>query len=1388
MSSTRSRNVVAASACLILMLSESPCFGQQVDRFTELDGEFEQSILGIFQSHCLECHSAKEVDGDLDLEQFARFADVRRDPAVIEKIVEMILSEEMPPEGSRQLSVEQRRQLLTWSTSYLNAEALANAGDPGEAVLRRLNNAEYTYTIQDLTKVDLDPTHDFPIDGAAGEGFTNSGVSLSMSPALFQKYLDAAKSVAAHMVLLPDGIRFSNSTHRPDWEDEILFEIWKIYARHTSGATDASLLDRWNQDAMKSTANDGRVDLVPYLTLLIEYREQLTGQAGEGTRRLLEEAARRNLSPMYVQKLAAMLLEENQPSLIFDEIRRRYLSAAPTDAGSIAEEISRWQDRLWGFRPIGHLGLVQSWQFPKSPIIESGTFRVPLNHADDDPAVIFLSSFSLGELQSTGWIEWRGARIERPGRPPISLRDLPAAAKQLPKFRAELRERVAEYLGAADAIRRAEGDVVVTRIARQRDVDPLLLNALLDYLGIENSNPVMIPHRFTQLAHNTAGYEFVTSWVEPDASALSLVSNSSDETVHIPGRLGPRQVAVHPRPERWVAAGWLSPVSGSVNIAPHVADAHDNCGNGIAWRVELRRGSQRRILAAGAVDLGGRANIASINDLAIQSGDLISLVIDARDRSHVCDLTEIELSITETEGEQREWSLSKDCADDVAAGNPHEDRFGNPGIWHFYWGYVDGQPTDVTIPPNSLLANWLDARTSDQASAIAERLGSLLIGRAHPAVNSADRDVMESLTALDGDVLSRVDLKALSERFAESNETEYGIDLKRFGQGREDVPIPATAFVTDTNEVLQLVLPASFCRDAEFVVTGMSRNGAAQLGISAEKPEVSALNSARPIVAQDGNAELEFLDRSFDAFRDLFPAAMCHARIVPVDEVVTLLLFHREDMHLQRLMLSEQEIDRLNQLWEELHFVSKDALRIETALEQILEFATQDADPRRFDPVLAPIAEGANRFRKQLVESESKHLEALTEFANSAFRRPLTMEEQARIGSFYEQLRESNIPHDEAMRTTLVRVLTSPTFLFRLEHRQSASELADQTAHLVTSHELASRLSYFLWSSTPDETLLRNARRGALLDEAVLQEETRRMLRNAKVRRLAIEFGCQWLHLRDFDLHDEKSETLFPEFVELRESMYEEAVIFFTDFFQNDRSILSLIDADHVFVNPELAAHYQIPTTAQAWQRIDNAREYGRGGVLALAATLSRQSGASRTSPILRGTWVSETLLGERLPKPPPNVPQLRDDERATETLSVRELISRHSADPACVKCHQKIDPYGFSLEHYDAIGRLRSRDTEGRVIETDARLPDGFELDGIESLRKYLLTERREDFVRQFCKKLLGYSLGRGVQLSDKPLLDQMIQDLERRDYRVFVAMEAIVSSKQFRMIRSRE
>lgn len=378
---------------------------------------------------------------------------------------------------------------------------------------------------------------------------------------------------------------------------------------------------------------------------------------------------------------------------------------------------------------------------------------------------------------------------------------------------------------------------------------------------------------------------------------------------------------------------------------------------------------------------------------------------------------------------------------------------------------------------------------------------------------------------------------------------------------------------------------------------------------------------------------------------------------------------------------------------------------------------------------------------------------------------------------FYHALRATELSHEQSMEKLLTRILASPAFLYRLENVPESS-----SAEWVTNYEMATRLSFFLWSSLPDAKLREIADQKQLQSLKVLQQQAQRMLGSSKMRRLAEQFACQWLHLRGFDQNSAKNEQLYPEFSDLRWAMYEEVVRFWIDMFQNNRSILDVIQSDHSFLNRELARHYGLEQPlGDTWTRSAGMKAAGRGGVLGMASVLASQSGASQSSPILRGNWVFETLLGQGLPNPPVGVPTL--PEKPPQGMTTRQLIEQHSSNAGCARCHAKIDPFGFALEQFDAVGQSRED-----AVNTISRLEDGTQIEGLAGLQEYLMNEKRDLFVRQFCRKLLGFALGRELQLSDELLVDEMISALEQNEYRCHAAIMCIIASEPFRKIRGTE
>ena len=656
------------------------------------------------------------------------------------------------------------------------------------------------------------------------------------------------------------------------------------------------------------------------------------------------------------------------------------------------------------------------------------------------------------------------------------------------------------------------------------------------------------------------------------------------------------------------------------------------------------------------------------------------------------------------------------------------------------------------------------------------------------------------------DILLR-DVAAASSRLVPGDaRVEKSTDFLLFGKHPNGQAIDPNSFCVQAPAVIEIRLPAKLASGRELVTTAVLEHESG--GEGSVQPEVVAgtadnpsgllpsavtvtlsdvnigadtrtVSYTRPILVGQASKARERFASSMEEYRGVFPPALCYTQIVPTDETLTLTLYYREDDHLARLMLDDTQRARVDRLWTELRYVAREPLRRLDVLESLLETTIDHPQEGIFDSLVTPFNENAAAFRAELIATEPKHLAALIEFADRAYRKPLTVEAAARLRILYRQLREEKLSHDEAFRLTLAQVFLASPFLYRLESAPRGTSAA-----AVSDWELASRLSYFLWSSQPDEQLRAAASEGTLHIPEVLASQSMRMLADARVRRLATEFACQWLHIYDFGALG-KSDKYFPEFENLRGDMYEESILFFTDLFQHDRSLLSLLDADHTFVNERLAEFYGIRgVEGEPWRRVEGMRKHGRGGILGLSTTLAKQAGATRTSPILRGNWVAAVLLGERLPRPPQNVPQLADT--VPKGLSERELFELHSSDASCAKCHQRIDPFGFALERFDAIGWRRDNDLAGRAIHTKTKLPDGSEIDGLAGLRDYLLGTRRDAFLRQFCRKLLGYALGRETQLADEPLLTEMMEQLAENNHRFSVVVKAIVLSDQFQKKRA--
>ena len=404
----------------------------------------------------------------------------------------------------------------------------------------------------------------------------------------------------------------------------------------------------------------------------------------------------------------------------------------------------------------------------------------------------------------------------------------------------------------------------------------------------------------------------------------------------------------------------------------------------------------------------------------------------------------------------------------------------------------------------------------------------------------------------------------------------------------------------------------------------------------------------------------------------------------------------------------------------------------------------------------------------------------LTRLARRAYRRPVDAADIDPLLELFAIGRADGHRFEDGIEMALSGVLVSPSFLFRAPRAPEGIEPG--SPYRLSDIDLASRLSFFLWSSIPDEELLDLAERGRLRDPAVLDERIARMLADPKAGALVENFGGQWLHLRN--VADWTPDPVrFADFDDsLRYAFERETELFLDHLIREDRSVLELIDADYTFLNERLAGFYGIDGVNGGYFRRVPLAGTARGGILTHGSVLMVTSYPTRTSPVLRGKWVLENLLGAPPPPPPPDVPAL---EAGAETSagSLREALERHRANPACAACHAKLDPLGFALENFDAVGAFRTED-EGATVEASGALPDGTLVDGPAGLRR-VLRDRRDEFVETLAAKLLTYAIGRGLEHYDQPAVREIRRRVEAADYRFSALVSAVVDSVPFRLRR---
>ncbi|MBM83223.1 MAG: hypothetical protein CMJ78_21895 [Planctomycetaceae bacterium] len=550
--------------------------------------------------------------------------------------------------------------------------------------------------------------------------------------------------------------------------------------------------------------------------------------------------------------------------------------------------------------------------------------------------------------------------------------------------------------------------------------------------------------------------------------------------------------------------------------------------------------------------------------------------------------------------------------------------------------------------------------------------------------------------------------------------------------------------------------------------------------------------------------------------------------------------FFRDDQPLCKLVLNDEQNKELNRLWDELNFgtgITERRLRgfvfFERSERNFMKHPDFDSikeeDPKLTEPdTLARFEQiylarsnvrlqgeelakhpvsvffeafrvGLERERSQWQDGRSIYLKQLQDLAASIYRRPLTGRESEGLETFYETTCDNaDFSVEQAVRATVIRLLVSPCFCYRMDLPPMGSAVKP-----ISNRSLASRLSYFLWSSMPDVELSELAEAGRLHDRAVLKKQLNRMLADPKISAFALEFFGQWLGHRDFLQQESVNRDVYRDFDDaLKQAMFEEPTRVITHLIQNDRPVTDLLGGDTTFVNARLAAHYGVRFEGEPdqWAPVTDMSSKGRRGLLGMAVFLTKNSQPERTSPVKRGFWVFHKVLGQHIPPPPPDVAVLPAKETDTGGKTIRELLKLHTDDAKCARCHVRFDPIGLSMEGFDAIGKTRSKDLAGREIdnavfldgksETGNQKPDEENrvARGVPEFAEYLAVERRDDFVRTLCRKFLGYALERSLILSDRPLLDKMQRKLKEQNYRFSALFETVVMSPQFLTQRGRE
>ena len=561
--------------------------------------------------------------------------------------------------------------------------------------------------------------------------------------------------------------------------------------------------------------------------------------------------------------------------------------------------------------------------------------------------VLYLHARDLLPAEPGAKVVWHRPRFEAAGKAPMLLSDYSKFRHEHEVDYSSIFANTSKYLNAvAEKVRNPNANL--DALASTHNIDRDFLHRWFDLLAVDVENigrivplvPLQPLDEKLEKANSKAG---INGWKKKGQELPVLVTNSSDTEEHIPGRSSPHSVVVHPMPQEFVAVAWKSPVAGKVQVSARITSAHPACGNGVAWWLEHRHAEKAVMFAEGAIGVGGEAKPTG-KQITVEKGDQIILAVDAKNGDHGCDLTDIALTITEANQPKSSWNLSADIADSIHAGNPHPDQFGHRDTWSFVYGPARSvkSKTTVLIPPGSLLDLWRlavnDAKQQNKVAGLTEAVQQLLAGPRAFKDKDPNSLLYDNLAALDGPLFQGT----VPVRLSKPTTTKYGLDKNRFSSEAD--------LVADADSTIEVHLPAALFQGREF--RSRRQNGEAkQLQGSAVSGTHCTTLTKQNLGCQNDTGRLKHgsgyasLLKSTAEFRRLFPLYLCFPGVIPNDEVVSLKMFHREDVPLIDLFLNPEQARLLDQWWSEHQFISKEAVAEHAYLPQFIGFVSQDGAP-----------------------------------------------------------------------------------------------------------------------------------------------------------------------------------------------------------------------------------------------------------------------------------------------------------------------------------------------------------------------------------------------------------------------------------------------------------